>query len=36
VFSAGGQVNQDKEYEMNGRKDSLADDGIDAAFTGPS
>ena len=33
VFSSGGQVNQDSDKEMNGRKDSVADDGIDAAFS---
>lgn len=33
VFSSGGQVNQEVDKEMNGRKDSVADDGIDAAFT---
>ena len=33
VFSSGGQVNQDKDHAMNGRSDSVADDGIDAAFT---
>lgn len=33
VFSSGGQLNQEREYAMEGRKDSVADDGIDAAFT---
>lgn len=33
VFSAGNQLNQDVDHAINGRKDSMADDGIDAAFT---
>jgi hypothetical protein len=33
VFSTGGgQINQDADREMGGRRNSLADDGIDAAF----
>jgi hypothetical protein len=32
VFSSGGQINQDQDKAMNGRKDSVADDGIDAAY----
>lgn len=33
IFQYGNQMNQDADKEMNGRKDSIADDGIDAAFT---
>jgi hypothetical protein len=32
VFATGGAVNQDADKAMNGRKDSVSDDGIDAAF----
>lgn len=34
VFSAGGQVNQEADHAMNGRSDSVPDDGIDAAHAG--
>lgn len=33
VFSAGNQLNQAVDHAMNGRKDSVADDAIDAAFS---
>lgn len=33
VFSAGDKVNQEADKAMNGRKDSIADDAIDAAFS---
>jgi len=33
VFSTGGALNQEADKAINGRKDSVADDAIDAAFT---
>lgn len=32
AFHAGNHLNQDKDYAINGRKDSVADDAFDAAF----
>lgn len=33
IFQYGNQLNQDADKAINGRKDSIADDGIDAAYT---
>lgn len=33
VFNAGNRINQQKEFALNGRTDSIADDGIDASLT---